>query len=229
MMFYLICDVSQSMQSDMYDLNDGLGRLRAAILADPVVDDMVQVCVMSFSDGARVLMPTGHMRTAARTRLSAEGGTNYGAAFRELAAVIDRDTANLTRLGLATCQRCAFFITDGAPEDADWHQTFTATLACRRSLSTNLIFVPFGFRDAPEQVLRQLAYPPSQGKWYYARAALPEQALTGIVNVIIKTVACSGRDAAEGKALIVPQPAAAVSGMVRGDSEFDPSSPRSAL
>jgi uncharacterized protein YegL len=59
MPFYLICDVSYSMSQDMGSLNDGVRRLRRAIVAEPVVDDVAQVCVMSFSDTARIVMPMG--------------------------------------------------------------------------------------------------------------------------------------------------------------------------
>lgn len=224
--FYLICDVSRSMQHDIYDFNDGLGRLRAAILADPVVHDIVQICVMSFSDDAKVLRPIEPMREATATRLCAENGTNYSAAFRQLATVIRLDNANLTRRGHTAYRPCVFFITDGAPTDADWHHNFATMLTGSGERSTGPIFVPFGFRDAPESVLRRLAYPPVAGKWYHARATPPEQALRGILNIIIETVITSGRDAAEGRPNIVPQPPAARSGIVRGDSEFDSRSRR---
>jgi len=221
MPFYLICDVSASMGQDMYSLNDGLGRLRTAILADPVVDDMVQICVMSFADDAKVLMPVDHVRLAAAPRFSAGGGTNYGAAFRRLAAVIERDVVYLASRGHTSYRPCAFFVTDGAPTDADWHQTFTTTLTYCGDVRTSPIFVPFGFRDAPESALRRLAYPAAKGKWYHAGATQPEQALAGIVNVIIETVTMSGRGAAEGQPVVVPQPPTPGSGIACGESEFD--------
>lgn len=221
MPFYLVCDVSGSMRQDMYDLNEGLGRLRTAILADPVVHDMVQICVMSFSDDAKVLMPIEAMRAATAVSFSAEGGTNYGSAFRQLATVIKQDTRNLTDRGHKCYRPCTFFVTDGAPADADWHQTFCATLTYSDDWSTSPIFVPFGFRDAPEPVLRQLAYPPADGKWYHARATPPGQALRGILNVIIQTVIASGLGAAEGRPDVVPQLPPARSGIMWGDSEFD--------
>lgn len=220
MPFYVVCDVSRSMRGQMYDLNDGLGRLRTAILADPVVHDMVQICVMSFSDDAKVLMPIEYMRVATAIRLSAEGGTNYGAAFRHLAAVIERDNADLACAGHSAYRSCAFFVTDGAPADADWHQAFDASLTRPAGRCARPIFVPLGFRDAPEPVLRRLAYPAAEGKWYHARTTPPEQALRGIVNVIIQTVITSGRDAAEGRPNIVLGRPAASSGIVRGNSEF---------
>jgi uncharacterized protein YegL len=220
MPFYLVCDVSRSMRRDMYDLNEGLGRLRTAILADPVVHDMVQICVMSFSDDAKVLMPIDSMRAATAISFSAEGGTNYGSAFRQLAAVIKHDNRNLASRGHSSYRPCAFFVTDGGPADADWHQTFAATLTYSDDWGTSPIFLPFGFRDAPEPVLRQLAYPPAGGKWYHARTTPPEQALREIVNVIIQTVITSGLGAAEGRPDIVAQLPTARSGIVRGDSEF---------
>lgn len=220
MPFYLVCDVSKSMQWDMYDLNEGLGRLRTAVLADPVVHDMVQICVMSFSDDAKVLMPIESMRAVTAVSLSAEGGTNYGSAFRQLAAVIKRDSNNLASRGHKSYRPCAFFITASAPADADWHQTFATTLTCSGDCGTSPILVPFGFRDAPEPVVRQLAYPPAEGKWYHARTTPTAQALSGIVSVIIQTVITSGLGAAEGRPGIVPQLPPATSGIVRGDSEF---------
>lgn len=219
--FYLVCDVSRSMRRDMYDLNEGLGRLRTAILADPVVHDVVQICVISFSDDAKILMPIEYVRAAPGIRLSAEGGTNYGSAFRQLAAVVKQDSRDLASRGHRSYRPCAFFVTGGAPADADWHQTFATTLTFSDDWSTSPIFVPFGFRDAPEPVLRQLAYPPAEGKWYHARTTPPEQALSGIVNVIIQTVVTSGLSAAEGRPDIVLQLPEARSGIVRGDSEFD--------
>lgn len=220
MPFYLVCDVSRSMWPDIYDLNEGLGRLRTAILAEPVVHDMVQICVMSFSDDAKILMPIESMRAATAVSLCAEGGTNYGSAFRQLAAAIKQDNRNLASRGHKSYRPCAFFVTDGAPDDADWHRTFTTTLTYSDDWSQSPIFVPFGFRDAPEQVLRQLGYPPAEGKWYYARTTPPGQALREIVNVIIQTVITSGLGAAEGRPDIVPQLPSARSGIVRGDSEF---------
>ena len=44
MPFYLICDVSYSMLNDMPALNDCLQRLRRAIVAERVVDDVAHIC-----------------------------------------------------------------------------------------------------------------------------------------------------------------------------------------
>ena len=56
MPFYLICDVSGSMTATC-ELNEGVKRLRRAIVAEPVVDDVARIGIMTFSDAAKVVMP----------------------------------------------------------------------------------------------------------------------------------------------------------------------------
>ena len=227
MPFYLICDVSYSMSQDMGSLNDGVRRLRRAIVAEPVVDDVAQVCVMSFSDTARIVMPMGQMSEQQVPELLVEGGTYYGEAFRALAAAIGQDTARLRADGYRVYRPCAFFLTDGEPNDRDWHQVFAGTLTydreSGRGMKAHPIFVPFGFRDAPEDVLRQLAYPKDRGKWYHAKTDDVDQALKGILDIIMNTVVASAHTAGPGQsATIAQQPPAKGSGIEQGDSEYDP-------
>lgn len=226
MPFYIICDVSYSMSHDMNDLNDGLERLHRAIVAQPVADDVAQICIMSFSTTAKVLMPLAQMSEVSLPRLSVEGSTNYGAAFRELAHTIERDRAKLKTQGYKIYRPCAFFLTDGEPTDRDWHQTFSSTLTYDRQtghgMKAHPIFVPFGFRDASEKVLRQLAYPPERGKWYLAKNTTVEQALAGILDIIMKTVVASARTATSGQPALTQQAPASGSGIVQGDSSYDP-------
>jgi uncharacterized protein YegL len=226
MPFYLICDVSYSMTGDMTDLNAGLKRLRQAIVTQPVVDDVAQICVMSFSDQAKVLMPLGQMSEAVVPTLSVEGGTDYGSAFRALAATIERDRAALKADGYKIYRPCAFFLTDGAPNDRSWHKTFTSTLTYDRQTGQGMkahpIFVPFGFRDAPESVMKQLAYPPDKSRWYLARKSNVEEALTGILDVIMKTVVVSARSVQAGQPAVTQQAPESGSGITQGNSAYDP-------
>jgi len=226
MPFYLICDVSYSMVGDMTDLNAGLRRLHQAIVMQPVVDDVAQICIMSFSDQAKVLLPLGQMSEAAIPTLSVEGGTDYGSAFRELAQTVERDRAALKANGYKIYRPCVFFLTDGAPNDRSWHQTFTSTLTYDRQtgqgMKSHPIFVPFGFRDAPESVMQQLAYPPERSKWYLARKNNVEDALTGMLDVIMKTVVTSARTARSSQPAVTQQAPAAGSGITQGNSAYDP-------
>lgn len=226
MPFYLICDVSFSMYREMEALNEGVKRLRRAIVAEPVVDDVAQVCIMTFSDTAKVIVPMGPMSESEIPELEPENATNYGAAFRALAQAIEQDSARLREQGYRIYRPCTFFLTDGLPTDRNWHKTFTNTLTydqqTGRGMKAHPIFVPFGFRDAQEEILGQLAYPPDRATWYHAKSAAIEIVLKGVLDIIMKTVVTSGRSAGAGQPVIVQQAPDSDSDIVQGDSTYDP-------
>jgi uncharacterized protein YegL len=229
MPFYLVCDVSYSMREYMAALNEGIARLHRAIVNQPAVDDVVQLSVISFSNTAEVLVPLEQLsEMPAIPALASEGGTNYGSAFRVLAQSIARDSARLKGDGYRIYRPCAFFLTDGAPGDADWQHTFASTLTyeaqASRGMREHPIFVPFGLREAPESVLKQLAYPPERSKWYRAGNASIDQAIVEIVQIIMKTVVTAGSSAMRGQPSITLQSPAPDSGIIRGDSAYDPDS-----
>jgi uncharacterized protein YegL len=207
MPFYLVCDVSFSMFHEMSALNEGIKRLRQAIVSEPVVEDVAQVCIISFSGSAKVVMPMGPMSESEIPELSAEDATNYGSAFHVLAQAIENDTERFKAHGYRVYRPCAFFLTDGLPTDLDWHKTFTSTLTYNRrtgiGMKAHPVFVPFGFRDAREDVLRQLAYPPDRGTWYYAQSVSIEEVLKGVLGIIMNTLISSGRSAWTGEPSII--------------------------
>jgi|SRR5579859_469704 len=226
MPFYLICDVSVSMIREMSALNEGIRRLRRAIVSEPVVDDVAQICIISFSGSAKVVMPMGPMSESEIPELKAEDATNYGGAFRVLAQAIEKDAARFKALGYRVYRPCAFFLTDGLPTDRDWHKTFTRTLTYNRSTGEGMkahpIFVPFGFRDAREDVLRQLAYPPDRGTWYYAKSVSIEEVLRGVLEIIMKTLISSGQTSGTAQPSIIQHTPDPGSGIVQGTSGYDP-------
>ena len=226
MPFYVVTDVSYSMVGAMTALNDGAQRLRRSIVAQPVVDDVAQICVMWFSDDAQVHVPLQQMSETPIPPLGVQGGTNYGAAFRLLAKTITSDIAALKGKEYKVFRPCAFFLTDGVPGDSDWFQTFTATLTYDRASGQGLrehpLFIPFGFGDADEAVLKRLAYPQDKGKWYNSTDTSPEDALAGITGLIMKTVINSSLSVQAGQPQTQLQAPALGSGIVAGDSEYDP-------
>jgi uncharacterized protein YegL len=223
MPFYLMCDVSLSMTPDMQRLNDGLQRLRRAILAEPLANDVAYIAIATFSDIAKVVMPLERMSEQQVPTLSAQSGTNYGSAFRLLAQTIAQDTAELKARGLRVYRPCVFFLTDGEPLDRDWHQTFISTLTYDSGTKVGMkghpIFVPFGFRQAPEDVLKKLAYPQGKGKWYHTKSASVEQALNGMLGIIMQTVVTSSRTASSAQPAVVPLPPPPNSGIAYGDPD----------
>lgn len=223
MPFYLICDVSYSMAYDMAALNDGVQRLRQSIVAEPLVDDVAHIAVMTFSDTAKVIMPLSQMSETPVPTLSVEGGTNYGVAFRELARVILTDAAALKKQGYRVFRPCAFFLTDGEPLDGDYWETFKSTLTYNGVSGVGMkqypVFIPFGFREAPEDVLRKLAYPPEKGRWYHIKNDDIGQVIKLILDVIMKTVVSSGQSSSTGKPTLVHAPVPAAPGVTQGDAE----------
>jgi uncharacterized protein YegL len=208
MPFYLICDVSFSMSNEMPTLNRGIRRLYSAISGQPVVADVAHVSIMTFSGQANIAVPLGPAIAPDIPRLTAEeGGTDYGTAFRTLAHAIRQDRISLRAQGYRMYRPCAFFLTDGQPTDRDWHQAFTRSLTYDRQTGIGLkeypIFIPCGFRDAKEEVLRQLAYPPDRGRWYHSKSTSAEQSIEGIMDVVVTTVIASGLAAGIGRPAIV--------------------------
>jgi uncharacterized protein YegL len=225
MPFYLVLDVSISMTGDLAALQDGLGHMITAIGIEPDLDDTTQVCVLTFSDVAAVVTPLDQVSKLSTPKLGIQGGTNYGAAFRKLAEVIEADRARLKKQGYQIFRPCAFFLSDGEPNDSGWHQTFTASLTydreSKRGMLAHPIFVPFGFRDAKEADLKRLAYPPGKGKWYHARNIKIEDALAGILDIIKKSVIDSAQSVPTGQpGLMLAQPKKG-SGISQGESEYD--------
>jgi uncharacterized protein YegL len=192
MPFYLVCDVSQSMTASMPALNQSLRALWQAIVNEPVVDDVARICIMTFSDAARVVVPLGRITDTDVPTLRVEFGTNYGAAFRELAHTIACDIRALKSQGYRVYRPCAFFLTDGMPLDEDWEQTFWSTLTydlpTGQGMKGHPIFVPFGFDQVQPSILARLAYPAGRGKWHFAQDASPALAIKGLLDVIMKTV-----------------------------------------
>jgi uncharacterized protein YegL len=199
------------MTFDMPKLNNGIQRIRRAIASHPVVDDVARIGVLTFSDSSKVVVPLCQMSAHDVPVLYAEGGTNYGAAFRLLAQTISRDIADLRSHRYEVYRPCAFFLTAGEPLDPDWDRTFRDTLTYNGANGTGMksypVFVPFGFRDAPEHVLRKLAYPPEKGRWYHSKSHDPGEALRGILSIVMNSVIRSGNELGfGGPTIILPPP-----------------------
>lgn len=223
MPFYVVCDVSLSMRDDIGALNEGLARLTRAIIDQPQVDDVARLGVISFSDVARVQMPLGQVSETSLPQLGLEGGTNYGAAFRKVRETLDQDIAQLRADGFQVWRPCVFFMSDGEPLDSDWKATFVSQLCYNPETKVGNkrypLFVPFGFRSAPQDVIRFLAFPSGKSKWFLQRSARVEDALAGILDVIMKTAMTSALSAGTGQPQTAVQQATGRD-LFSGESEF---------
>jgi uncharacterized protein YegL len=223
MPFYLVCDVSGSMSRDMPALNEGIRKLRRAIVGQPQVDDVAQIGIITFSTTAQVVLPLAQMSEEQMPKLVSQAATNYGAAFRLLAQTIQQDVAQLKAQRLKVYRPCAYFLTDGLPTDGSWLQTFASTLTYDKATGSGMkghpLFIPFGFRDASEDVLNKLAYPPDKGRWFHVKTHNIEEALTGILSMIMNSVISSGLSVPTGSPTI-SMPTASP-GIQTGPSQYD--------
>lgn len=225
MPFYLLCDVSGSMYGDMADLNAALSQLCTDIMSSPVVDDLTMLSVITFASDARTVVPLAPPSQVELPTLTAGGGTNYSAAFQEYHRAFEADRARLKAAGKKVYRPCVFFLTDGAPGDPDYLRTFRSLLgydpATRQGNRAFPYLVSFGFRDAPERVMRELAYPdfgPARGKWFVARTNRIGDLLKSMTSAIGNTVISSGVSAGQGTPQIVPPTIQPQQGMQFGEA-----------
>jgi hypothetical protein len=211
MPFYIICDVSGSMHADMDHLHKALADLVADIMSNPVVDDLTMLSIITFESIARTIAPLNPPSTITLPTFIAGGGTNYGAAFREYHRAFETDRARLKAEGKKVYRPCVFFLSDGAPADSDYKQTFDSLLAydpvTRQGNKAYPYVISFGFRDAPEHVIRNLAYPDfgrAKGRWFLARTSRVDELLESVTSAIGNTVISSGVSASAGMPQIMP-------------------------
>ena len=211
MPFYLLVDVSGSMSSEEAELNAAVTELVENIRKDPVVDDLVMLSVITFNHDARTVVPLDSPSSVTVPHLSTSGGTNYGTAFAEYARAYEQDRARLRAQGMKVYRSCVFFLTDGAPNDRNYLETFTSLFAY--DPATNIgnkafpYFVPYGFRSAPENVVRKLAYPDfgrTRGRWFLSRSNNVREVLRAMTAMLGNTVISSGQSASQGVPQIMP-------------------------
>ena len=196
MPFYLVCDMS--VKTDLHTVNQSLGHLRKAIAAEPLVDDIARICVISFADSAEIVLPIGSVGRPVPSLKEEGGEANYGAAFHLLAKTIRRDIAQFREANYRPYRPCVFFFTVGAPRDRYWAAAFKRSLTFNSQKQEGMeeypIFIPVGLRGAPKEVIRRLAYPPAKSRWYHADENKIEDALGGIIQIIMKTFFSGGSD-----------------------------------
>ena len=187
-LFYLVCDVSYSMRGFLAIPTGGLGALCQVIRTELSKDNVLpQVCIISCSNTAEVLMSIDSIDNDSISVPLMEGQADYAAMFRLLARTIKQDAADLREHGYKVRRPCSFFLTAGEPSDLDWRTTLTETLAQIHNFDLDPILVPFGVGNASENLLKEMAYPPKPGKWFHSKSASLEEALAQIPDIIKNT------------------------------------------
>lgn len=157
---YLVLDVSASMGPVMRDLNQAIRTIVDSIKASPILGDVVQLGVISFSNDAYVQMSlTNVWEAGSLPTLYVEGATAYGPAFRLLKNVIDGDIARLKSAGTQVYRPLVLFLTDGSPIDREQWRTELLSLKEDR-LRPEIIAFGIGAID-PEPLLEIASRPSS--------------------------------------------------------------------
>jgi len=183
--FYLVCDESGSMAGDPLDaINSSLPELHQEIGANPVVADKTRFCLIGFSDNADVLLPLSDLSTVTQMpKLTAGGGTNYKAAFDTLKTTIESDVAELKADGNTVYRPAVFFLSDGYPNRDNWQEPFKELTDINWRPRPNIL--AFGFGDADENVIRQVA----TTRAFMADGSVgPAEALREFANSLIRSI-----------------------------------------
>jgi hypothetical protein len=209
--FYLLADVSSSMRGDVAELNSAVAELIRDIQKDPVVDDLVMLSIITFNHRAETAVPLGSPSDIVPPSFTAGGGTSYSAAFREYHRADQQNRAQLRQQGIRVYRSCVFFLTDGEPGDADYLQAFKELFGYDPAAAVGNkaypYFVPYGFRAAPEDVIKSLAYPnfgTTKGRWFLSRSNNVGEILKAMATTLGQTVISSGMSASQGLPQIMP-------------------------
>lgn len=160
MPFYLVCDLSASMRQGgrIRALQDALASLRDAFFLNPVVSDCARLCVIGFSNRARVVLPLCDLADAEDLpRLEPEGLTNFAPAFHVLRETIQTDAELLRADGLRVWRPMVFVFSDGAPTDDPEHWRRALESLHDPMWPARPDIVSFGVGEAVHEVLAEIA------------------------------------------------------------------------
>ncbi len=120
---YVLADESASMSRHAKELNDGLVSLYEALRSEPMIASKVRLSVLGFSDDVAVRMTLADLRNhEGLPELITRSTTNYQAAFEDLLTRIPQDISTLKGDGYLVHRPAVFFLSDGQPNDDNWHQ-----------------------------------------------------------------------------------------------------------
>lgn len=144
---FMLVDVSVSMAGGPIEaVNVAIPDLKNEMLSNPTVGEIARVCVVTFSDVGRTVIPLCDLVDADIPEIMVEGGTNFAAAFREVKSAIMKGLHSLPK-GTPFYRPVVFFMSDG---DHTATEQWSAALDDLRD--RNWKFAPeivcFGFGDA---------------------------------------------------------------------------------
>jgi len=155
--FYICIDVSASMEGKLIEsLNSALRTIHQWISSNPLVDEKVRICVITFSESAEVVLPLSRMTDVVDfPDLMVKSGTNYGSAFTCLKQTLEDDFTTLKAESVKIYRPIVFFVSDGKPTDTNWQTAHAAVADKNWSFSPHII--SFGVGGAQSETIREVA------------------------------------------------------------------------
>ena len=159
----LLLDTSRSMRgAPIRDLQKGLAAYREYLAGDPDAKLIVETCVITFSDEAKVVHPFSSVDDLpADLGLAAGGWTSMGAAIDLGIQQIEERKAYYKEEGVDYYRPFLVLLTDGAPTDLKGEARFAACAAKLQQGAADRKFVPllFGTGNANFEKLKALGGP----------------------------------------------------------------------
>jgi|SRR5215510_2369671 len=112
----LLLDVSTSMQgASIAALNEGLRVFQRDVAGDPIASRRVEVAVVTFGTGSRVVQEFVTVDQFQAPELQAGGQTHTGAGIEAALNLLEQRKASFKNNGIAYYRPWIFLITDGSP------------------------------------------------------------------------------------------------------------------
>ncbi|WP_454697834.1 vWA domain-containing protein [Arthrobacter humicola] len=192
MPFYLILDQSGSMNADLGTLRQAVEQLIAELRSDPETDDTALLGVISFGSSAQVTIPLSRLSSIGTVpQLTSLGGTNFSAAWHKYDEVFRADKKAIRAKNGQIHRPCVFFLTDGEPGDRHQFRDVFLTTQGKNATKGWPYVVAYGFRTAPADVLKDIAYPDfgeKLGQWFLLKDNNAKAVIEQIKTLINQTI-----------------------------------------
>ena len=204
--FYLCLDVSQSMSGEpIAQVNAELPQIRSSVGQDPAVAEVIRFGVVTFSEGARTVLPLVDLALVeSMPTVEVEGRTSYSAAFDHLRRVIEADYHAGRLAGERWYRPAVLFVSDGRPTDPEerWleaHRRLTDP-AWRRHPN----ILAFGFGEAVPEILATVAENKPNRAYVAAEGAAPSAVVPELMAGLVQSIVSSSASAYTGSPQLVP-------------------------
>lgn len=153
---YLVLDTSTSMTDFEEQLNETLFFLYDQIALQPAVSEFAHLSIVSFNTQPHVVLELSDVGLlSSLPEVKCGGLTNYGVTFSLLRTRIDEDVTRLRSEGRSVLRPVVFFLTDGAPSDADWSIQLNELRSSEWPRHPHII--SYGFGTSRAKVLQEIA------------------------------------------------------------------------